>query len=242
MTGHRIMALGVRPFPSKRLPTRRWSAARFLCGALLPGLFLVLAGCSGSESSGGEGSGRSVEGQAGAGEEPASLEVELPDEELGEIERANLDLALRWTTGAITGGTQPDQTPARTVASVTYSQVAEVDRMTITFEEAGPLPSYELESSIRPLPYCAGADSVRSEGPGLLRVQLSDVVADSASLGEPLQRPELGNVSAVHLTCIESTETEWVLDVARATFYRVIHASDPTRLVVDVRQTAGPIP
>lgn len=160
----------------------------------------------------------------------------ISEAELGGIDPDDINLVLRWTTNPIVAETQSDRTPARTIRSVTYGTVPGADRMTIEFEEDGPLPSHVVESFVRPLPHCTGGDTVRSQGPGLLRVRIPNVSADSAAAGVPFPPTELGNVTSIHLTCVRETLVEWVLDVQAATAYRVLHLSSPTRLVVDVRQ------
>ena len=194
---------------------------------------------SGPES-GGPGSAGQVQGSPAGqtqGDPPSGdPSGRISEAELGDLDPDDLDLVLRWTTNAIVAETQSDQTPARTIRSVTYAGVPGADRMVIEFEEDAPLPSHRVESFLEPLPHCAGGDTVRSEGPGLLRVRFSEVASDSATASPPFEADGMGNVTSVHLTCLQESVVEWVLDVETATAYRVLHLSDPTRLVVDVRQ------
>ena len=117
-----------------------------------------------------------------------------------------------------------------------FSQTDNVDRMTVVFDTAGDYPGYVVESSINPVPRCASADSVPVEGQGLLRIRVRNAGSDESSAGPALQRPDLANVTAVHRSCLEEGMVEWVLDVERATYYRVVQAENPPRLVVDVMQ------
>jgi len=159
----------------------------------------------------------------------------MSEAELAGIDPDNVSMALDWTTSRINAESREGETPARTVGSVDFSQVPGADRMIVTFEEDGPLPSHVVESFIRPLPRCASPDSIRSEGPGLLRIRFPDISADSAVAAGALPDSGLTNVSALHLACLQGTVVEWVLDVRDATSYRILHLSNPTRLVVDVR-------
>ncbi|MFW6199814.1 MAG: AMIN-like domain-containing (lipo)protein [Gemmatimonadota bacterium] len=217
----------------------RW----FLSLPAVLALSVMASGCGDGRSpeGGGPGGGTpEAEGTAGdQGSEPGRVEGTLAEEELGTLDPDDINLVLRWTTNAISAETRADQTPARTITSVTFDSVPGVDRMIIEFEEGGALPSHTVESFVRPLPHCVGGDTVRSRGPGLLRVRLPDVASDSSAAAPPSPVTGLGNVTSVHLTCLEGTTVEWVLDVEAATAYRVVHLSDPTRLAVDVRQPAA---
>ncbi|MDX1567479.1 MAG: hypothetical protein R3223_06740 [Longimicrobiales bacterium] len=203
-------------------------------------LALLATGCGdggGPEGSGPAGGDPAAEGDAaGPGSAPGSIQGSLMEEELGTLDPDDINLVVRWTTSVISAETQEGRTPARTITSVTFDSVPGVDRMIVEFEEEGPLPTHTVESFVRPLPHCVGGDTVRSQGPGLLRVRLPDVASDSSIVAPPSPVTGLGNVSSVHLTCLEGTTVEWVLDVEAATAYRVIHLSNPTRLAVDVRQ------
>lgn len=166
----------------------------------------------------------------------------MSEAELAGIDPDNVNMALDWTTSRISAESQEDENPARTVTSVEFSRVPGADRMIVAFQENGPLPSHVVESFIRPVPRCASPDSIRSQGPGLLRVRFPDISADSVVAAQPLPETELSNVSALHLACFRDSVVEWVLDVRDATAYRILHLSNPTRLVVDVRHSADGSP
>lgn len=200
-------------------------------------LALSLA-CSGSGESG---QGADTARTSGAGSEPdpgAPAEGEqatLPDSQLGDLEREDLTFSLPWTRGRINRDALEDDASA-SLQSVSFSRAENVDRMTLTFDSADSYPAYVVSSSVSPLPRCASDDTVGMEGEGLLRVRMRNVSAEESAAGLPSRRPELDNVTAVHRSCLEEDEVEWVLDVRRATYYRVLHASNPPRVVVDVMQ------
>lgn len=212
------------------------------------GVFLAVVTAFACADDGASAGGSSEEGAAGPRQETGvgqpgetsqgsqGVQGPISEAELGGIDPDDINLVLRWTTNPIVAETQSDRTPARTIRSVTYGAVSGADRMTIEFQEDGPLPSHVVESFVRPLPHCTGGDTVRSQGPGLLRVRFPNVSADSTAATAPFPTTEMGNVTSVHLTCLQETLVEWVLDVQAATAYRVLHLSSPTRLVVDVRQ------
>lgn len=175
-------------------------------------------------------------GAAARGPDASSEDADgMSAAELAGIDPDNVTLALDWTTSRISAESQEGETPARTLTSVDFSRVPGADRMIVGFEEDGPIPSHVVESFIRPVPRCASPDSIRSQGPGLLRIRFPDVSADSSVAMATLPDSELTNVSALHLACLRDTVVEWVLDVHDATAYRILHLSNPTRLVVDVR-------
>lgn len=201
------------------------------------GLALFL-GCSDPEGSGSDADAAAARGGDGGTAESTTSRSQQPriaDEQLGELEREDLTLSLPWTRGRI-NRQAPDTASRASLRSVAFSRTDNVDRMTLHFDGAGGYPGYVVDSSVNPLPRCASADSVQVEGQGLLRVRIRNATADESSAGPSVQRPELDNVTAVHRTCLEETTAEWVLDVRRATYYRVVQASNPPRLVVDVMQ------
>lgn len=213
-------------------------AARRLRTGAAAALLVALAACSGGEAGAG-GSAGAADGSAatspGAGS--SSTTVRVPDSQLGNLTREDLKLSLPWTRGTIRRSA-PDSadTTSAIVASVSYSQVGGVDRMTVEFDSTGGLPDYEVSSSIAPLPRCASPDTIPIQGQGLLKIRLQGTTADSAVTGPPTAHPKLDNVSTVYRSCLRPTSVEWVMDVRRATYYRVLEAANPPRLVVDVQQ------
>jgi len=213
-------------------------AGRLRAGAATA-LLVALAACSGGEAGAG-GSAGSADGSAAAsaGSRAGSTSVRVPDSQLGDLAREDLKLSLPWTRGTIRR-TAPDSADTTTaiVDSVSYSRVGGVDRMTVEFDSTGGFPDYEVSSSIAPLPRCASPDTIPIRGQGLLKIRLRrTMAADSAVAGPPTAHPELDNVSAVYRSCLRPTSVEWVMDVRRATYYRVLEAANPPRLVVDVQQ------
>lgn len=201
---------------------------------------VLLVACGGSEPSD-RTSGASADSGAAARSGPDTASApRLPDAELGELAREDLDLTVPWTRGRINRDAPGDPPPTTTLRSISFSTLENVDRMTLEFDSAGSYPGFLVDSSMEPLPRCGARDSVAVEGQGLLRVRIRNAVPDSSVLGDPLQRPELGNVTAVHRTCVEENRIEWVLDVQRTTYYRIVEASNPPRLVVDVMQSLEP--
>lgn len=199
---------------------------------------LVLA-CSGSDGSDqGADTVRASGGTPGTSESTTSHadQARLPDSQLGDLEREELTLSLPWTRGQINRDAPEDEARA-SLRSVSFSEAENVDRMTLTFDSAGSYPGYTVDASMSPLPRCASADSVPVEGQGLLRVRIRNVAADESASGSPTRQPDLENVTTVHRTCLEEEEVEWILDVRRATYYRVVQASNPPRVMVDVMQT-----
>lgn len=183
--------------------------------------------CSDSEAPGADGP------QDTVADGTAPSQPTLPEEELGDLAREDLGLTLPWTVGQITRSSDTSAAPGA-VRAIRFDRVAGLDRMTLELDPNGVFPGYVVDSSIYPLPRCASADSVRSEGPGLLRIRLQNAsVADEVDAA-PLDDAGLDNVQAIHTTCRQEGRLEWVLDVRRATSYRVLEASDPPRLVVDV--------
>lgn len=171
----------------------------------------------------------------GAGGAAAADREGMSGEELAGIDPDNVNMALDWTTSRISAESQEGETPARTVVALRFSAVPGADRMVVEFEEDGPLPSHVVESFIRPVARCGTSDSIRSQGPGLLTIRFPGASADSTLAAPDVSGSELANVRSLHLACLQDSTIEWVLDVRDATAYRVLHLSNPTRLVVDVR-------
>lgn len=198
----------------------------------------ALAGCSGGEE---PASDPGVESRTPAGEDVEGGDgrmrrTRLADSELGELRPEEITFTLPWTRDRIDRDASDDDAPV-SLRSLAYSRVGDnVDRMTLLFDTAGGFPDYTVDSSVEPLPRCDGGEPVEVEGEGLLRIRLRGTGADEDAAGAPLERPDLDNVLAVHRSCVTEDSVEWIVDVERATFYRVVHAVDPSRLVVDVLQ------
>lgn len=209
-------------------------------GTLAAAVLAVLVACGGSEQPdpAADSAGESIAG-ARSGADTAEP-PRIPDAELGELARENVGLSVPWTRGRINRDGPDDPPSTTTLRAISFSTLENVDRMVLEFDSAGGYPGFLVESSINPLPRCESGDSVAVEGQGLLRVRIRHAAADESVLGDALQRPELDNVTAVHRSCAVQDTVEWVLDVQRATYYRIVEASNPPRLVVDVMQSLEP--
>lgn len=205
-------------------------------GARLRGLALA---CTALMAFGCADQGSPGSGDGATGGTAAEDREGMSGEELAGIDPENVNMALDWTTSRISAESQEGETPARTVTSVRLSTLPGSDRMIVEFAEDAPLPSHVVESFIRPVERCGTTDSIRSQGPGLLRISFPEASADSTVAAPDLSASALANVSSVQLGCLEESTVEWVLDVRDATAYRVLHLSNPTRLVVDVRHAVA---
>lgn len=195
---------------------------------------LLAAGCSGSDE-GSAAAGGTGDGAAGEPEAAATPEQpRLPDAELGEFEREDLGLTLPWTNGRISREPPEEERPSP-LRELSFSQVETLDRVVFSFDPDDAFPGYVVESTLGSLPGCEAGDPVTARGEGLLRITLSNASADPEVAGEPVRRPDLDNVDAVHRCSRDEGTVEWILDVRRTTTYRVLRASDPPRLAVDVR-------
>lgn len=195
---------------------------------------LVLLLAAGAAVGCGDREGSAAGGEAGAGENPEQPHV--PDAELGEIDREDLGLSLPWTTGRITRDPPGDDvtSPLRRLA---FARLEGFDRLVFEFDSADAFPGYTVDATLGSLPGCLEEDTVTANGEGLLRVRLLEASADAGTAGEAVRQPdELTNVETVR-RCVreEDRAVEWLLDVRRATAYRVLRASNPPRLAVDLR-------
>lgn len=177
-------------------------------------------------------------GDAGGGEPEAAAAPEqphLPDAELGEIAREDLGLTLPWTTGRISRDPPEEDRPSPLVG-LTFSQIAEFDRVVFEFDSTDAFPGYVVESSLGSFPGCEAGDgdAVTPRGEGLLRITLSNASATAGVAGETVRRPDLDNVETVRRCSRDGETVEWILDVRRATVYRALRASSPPRLAVDI--------
>ncbi len=197
--------------------------------ALLAALLLV--GCGGGEDPGATSQGGK------SGESPSggpTGEARLPDAALGSLERENLGLQLAWTIGVVNRDST-EGAGAATVRDVAVEQVSGADRLLLTFDSAGSVPGYQVRGSVEPATECATGDTIRAEGEGVLVVRLQNTsLAEGAATSSGMDGT-LRNVRGLHLACQDGDRVEWVLPVTTATFYRVVEASSPPRLAVDVR-------
>lgn len=216
------------------------SAPRAPIRALAAASLALLVACSGSEGTDGPPETPAESAAADRSTSDSASAPRIPDAELGDLVREQIELSLPWTRGRINRDAPGDPPPTTTLRSVSFSRVENVDRMTLEFDSAAAFPGFTVNSSVSPLPRCGSSDSVAVEGQGLLRVEIRNAAASDAVLGDELRRPELDNVTSMHRSCVEEARIEWVLGVERATFYRIVEASNPTRLVIDVMQSLEP--
>lgn len=196
-------------------------------------LGLVLVACGGGEDGGaGDPEARDASGAAAA---DSQGRAQLPDDQLGSLDRSDLRLVVPWTVGQV--NRNPSSGAGRaTVSSVELSTLPGADRILITFEAGSPVPGYRVAGTVEPLQACATGDSIQVAGEGLLQIVLND--AESADGMEEPPSPVgsgLANVRTLQLACDRDGRVEWVLSVRRATLYRAVETANPPRLAVDVK-------
>lgn len=195
-------------------------------------LGLLLVACGGGEDGG------AGDPEAGSGSGAAAADsqgrAQLPDDQLGSLDRSDLRLVVPWTVGQV--NRNPSSGAGRaTVSSVELSTLPGADRILITFEAGSHVPGYRVAGTVEPLQACATGDSIQVEGEGLLQIVLNDT--ESADGIEPPSPAGSGlaNVRTLQLACDRDGRVEWVVSVSRATLYRAVETANPPRLAVDVK-------
>jgi len=148
-------------------------------------------------------------------------------------------MAVPWTTDQVSRDPTEGADSAR-IRAVRLARLDGADRLVLEFDSVDAVPGYRVRTTLEPVPLCASDDSVRVEGEGLLALRLDDALVSEALAEEGAPAPEgLENVRGVRLACPGPGAVEWVLDVRRATYYRIVEAWGPPRLVVDVMHWQG---
>ena len=191
----------------------------------------LLAACGGEGGSSAAGG----ESRSAAGDSLSPL----PDRHLGELQRDRITMAVPWTTDQVSRDATEGADSAR-IRAVRLARLDGADRLVLEFDSVDAVPGYRVRTTLEPVPLCASDDSVSVEGEGLLALRLDDALVSEALAEQGAPAPDgLENVRTVRLACPGPGAVEWVLDVRRATYYRVVEAWGPPRLVVDVMHWQG---
>ena len=142
-----------------------------------------------------------------------------------------------WTVGII-DRRKPDMRPVL-LREVRSARNEGFDRVVFEFD-SDQLPGYHVEYVDRPVRQCGSGEPTQIAGDAWLQVRLvpanAHTEAGVATVKERERRPGLSNVQELELTCDFEAHVEWVLGVGSPNSYRVLELSNPSRLVVDVRQ------
>jgi hypothetical protein len=128
--------------------------------------------------------------------------------------------------------------PVGTLRAARASQQADYDR--IEFEFGGDsVPGYVVAYAVQPVRRCGSGDLVSLAGSHQLVVRFDPARAHddqaNVTVAQREAAPGLPAVKDLKLICDFEGQVEWALGVAGALPFRVEEASDPARLVVDVR-------
>ncbi|HSR41628.1 MAG TPA: hypothetical protein VLL48_05645 [Longimicrobiales bacterium] len=163
----------------------------------------------------------------------------LPARHLGELQRDRISLAVPWTTDRVSRDATDEADTAR-VRSIRLARLDGADRLVLEFDSTDAVPGYEARTTLEPVPLCASGDSMTAEGEGLLTLKLDNALVSDAVAAEGAPAPDaLDNIRGLRLACTRAGAVEWVLDVRRATYYRIVEAWGPPRLLVDVMHWQG---
>jgi hypothetical protein len=113
------------------------------------------------------------------------------------------------------------------------------DRVVFEFE-GDTIPGYHVEYIDRPVRQCGSGEPVPVAGDGWLLVRTTPANAHTEA-GQPTIRErkrnlDLPNLKEIELICDFEAEVSWVLGLASPNRFRVLELSNPSRLVVDVKQ------
>ena len=110
----------------------------------------------------------------------------------------------------------------------------------VVFEFSGQdLPGYQIGYATEPVRACGTGDAVPLAGVGRLVVRLEPAQAHDAlgrvTIDERESAPGLSMVKEMKQVCDFEGQVEWALGLAARRRFRVLEASDPLRVIVDVR-------
>jgi hypothetical protein len=154
-------------------------------------------------------------------------------------EAAGVEQTFEVTAG-ITEKKNPNVKESVVMAYVRSARHEGYDR--VVFEFLGDqLPSYKIEYIDRPVRACGSGDVVPFAGDAWLSVRFTGAQAHAPEgdatipMKDRTQSPNLPVVKDLKLICDFEGEVEWVMGNASPNRYRVLELSNPTRLVVDIK-------
>lgn len=198
---------------------------------LLSATILALTACGGQES-------RTSDGTDGGSDEGGpSRGVALADDQLGSLERKRVTLSVPWTVRRLSRDADPDSAPS-VVREISAESLPGADRLVLRFGSADPMPGFRVEGTVEGVERCETGDTIPArDGGGHLRLILTRASLAEDVEARPANASTLANVTSIDLACRTRERLEWVLGVESATAYRLVLATDPPRLAVDVRHS-----
>ncbi len=161
----------------------------------------------------------------------------LPSSDSGSPATESPATGSAWVTGVVEGGAAI--TGAALLTGVRVAKSEGFERMVLEFD-GSELPAYRIEYVDRPVYQCGSGEPVEIEGDGWLRINLQPANAHTEegvpTITERASRPALPIIRELRMICDFEAMVEWVAGVSSPNPYRVSELTEPTRLVVDIRQ------
>lgn len=170
------------------------------------------------------------------GEPPAGASEAEPDPP-PMAERDPDSGAAGWTVDAISRAHSPGAVVS--LEEVRAAGNEGFDRFVVVFA-GDEMPSWRVEYVDRPARQCGSGEPVHVEGGGLLMVRLEPARAHDdrgeVTIEERHERHNLPVLRETRILCDFEAQVDWVLGVRAPTPFRVLELTEPTRLVIDVRE------
>ena len=200
---------------------------RFHSRILTAAALVALAACGGDEA---------------ADEAPASEDVgapievpELSNGELLGLSRDHLTMTLPWGNGRIARDPQ-EAAAAPMLMSLNAVGSTNFDRVVFEFSDDAPFPGYQVSWATAAMEGCS--ETVGTEGNAVLRVAFEPISLtdeNGRQIVPASSRPGLSLLSTAARACETEQGAVFELQASTAAQFRVLHLSQPNRLVIDMR-------